>query len=118
MLDRLITLLSKRGISPYIWTILCILPFYFIFQSSSTVAIIVGVFLTVLFFVFYRFAFISKGWLVYVWSGILISISVASTILFSYIYFAFFLAYFVSLRKQHTTFFVLYAVKIFEKRNV
>jgi len=110
MLDRVITLLSKRGISPYIWTILCILPFYFIFQSSSTVAIIVGVFLTVLFFVFYRFAFISKGWLVYVWSGILISISVASTILFSYIYFAFFLAYFVSLRKQHTTFFVLYAV--------
>lgn len=91
MIKRYAFFQKSPGISPYIWTILGILPFYFIFQSTSTINIIIGILLTILFYVVYRFAFISKGWSVYIWTLILIGISVAATSLFSYIYFAFFL---------------------------
>lgn len=40
-------------------------------------------------FSIYRFAFVSKGWAVYLWAFTLIGISTASIMLFSYIYFAF-----------------------------
>lgn len=82
------------GISPYIWSVFSILPFYFIFQSSSTREIIVGISLTILFFIAFRFAFISKGWPVYLWTCILIAISLTMTILFQFIYFAFYIAYY------------------------
>lgn len=96
------------GISPYFWAVLAILPFYFIFQSSSTVEIVVGTILTFLFFIFYRIAFISRGWPVYLWTGILIGISITSTSLFSYVYFAFFLAYFIGNIRDRTAFLTLY----------
>ena len=41
-------------------------------------------------FAVYRFAFVSKGWDVYLWAFILIGISTASIMMFSYIYFAFY----------------------------
>lgn len=105
-------LVKSTGISPYIWTILGILPFYFIFQTESTIEIIVGIVLTVLFFVFYRFAFISKGWPVYLWTCLLIGISIALTSLFSYVYFAFFLAYFIGNIKNRIPFLVLYFIHL------
>lgn len=105
-------LVKSTGISPYIWTILGMLPFYFIFQSESTIEIIVGIVLTVLFFVFYRFAFISKGWPVYLWTCLLIGISIALTSLFSYVYFAFFLAYFIGNIKNRIPFLVLYFIHL------
>ncbi|MDG4657241.1 sensor histidine kinase [Ectobacillus antri] len=103
---------QKGGISPYIWTILCILPFYFIFQLSSVVQIIIGVFITILFFIFYRIALVSTGWPVYVWAFILISISITSTSLFSYVYFAFFLAYFIGNIADRTAFLIIYFVHL------
>ncbi|OEH92098.1 sensor histidine kinase [Bacillus solimangrovi] len=114
MFKRFMTFQKKNnGISPYIWAVLCILPFYFIFQSSSTIEIIIGILLTILFFVFYRFAFISKGgWPVYLWTFILIAISITSTSLFSYVYFAFFLAYFIGNITKRVTFFILYFVHL------
>lgn len=101
-------LLKGTGVSPYIWTVLAILPFYFISQSPSTLIIIIGIVLTLLFFLFYRFAFISKGWTIYLWTSILISISAISTTLFSYVYFAFFLAYLIGNIKGKVTFVILY----------
>lgn len=112
MLKKYWILLKSTGISPYIWTILVILPFYFIFQSSSTTEVIVGIFLTVLFFIFYRFAFISKGWTVYLWTCILIGISISSTIQFSYVYFALFLAYLIGNIKKKVAFFTLYFIHL------
>ncbi|WP_042351763.1 sensor histidine kinase [Bacillus massiliigorillae] len=114
MIKRLIALVRQKnnGISPYIWTILCILPFYFILQSSSTVAIIIGILLTVIFFICYRFAFIAKGWSIYVWTLLLIGISVTATISFSYVYFAFFIAYFVGRIHKLITFRVLYFIQL------
>ena len=112
MIKKYMTFQKSNGISPYVWTIFCILPFYFIFQSSSTIKIAVGILLTVLFFIFYRIAFLSKGWPVYVWTFILIGISITSTSLYSYVYFAFFLAYFIGNIENRLTFLILYFVHL------
>lgn len=100
------------GISTYFWAVLAILPFYFIFQSSSIIEIVAGTILTVLFFIFYRVAFISRGWPVYLWTCILIAISITTTSLFSYVYFAFFLAYFIGNIKDRIAFLVLYFIHL------
>jgi two-component system, NarL family, sensor histidine kinase DesK len=113
MIRQYWNLLKTTGISPYIWTILGILPFYFIFsQTLSTIVIVTGLILTVSFFVFYRLAFISKSWAVYIWTVMLIGISVASTTLFSYVYFAFFIAYFIGNIHLKIPFFVLYFIHL------
>ncbi len=112
MIKRYMTFQKNSGISPYIWTILCILPFYFIFQTASPIKIIVGIILTILFFVFYRIAFFAKGWPVYLWTFILIGISITSTSLFSYVYFAFFLSYFIGNIKERITFLTLYFIHL------
>ncbi|WP_342429917.1 sensor histidine kinase [Neobacillus sp. FSL H8-0543] len=112
MFKRYMNFQKNNGISPYIWTILCILPFYFIFQSSSPIKIFVGVILTVLFLIFFRIALSVKGWPVYLWTFILIGISITSTSLFSYVYFAFFLAYFIGNIKERVTFLTLYFIHL------
>jgi two-component system, NarL family, sensor histidine kinase DesK len=113
MIKKYMTFQKNNGIAPYIWTILGILPFYFIFQSPSTIEIVVGILLTLLFFIFYRIAFISKGWLVYLWTLILIGISITANSLFNYVYFAFFLAYFIGNIKDRIAFLTLYFIHLF-----
>jgi two-component system, NarL family, sensor histidine kinase DesK len=112
MFKRYMNFQKNNGISPYIWTILCILPFYFIFQSSSPIKILVGVILTVVFLVLFRIALSVKGWPVYIWTFILIGISITSTSLFSYVYFAFFLAYFIGNIKERVTFLTIYFIHL------
>lgn len=113
MFKRYMKFQKNTGISPYIWTILFILPFYFIFQfTSSTIEVVVGILITILFFIFYRIAFFAKGWPVYLWAVILISISVASTSLFSYVYFAFFLAHFIGNIRDRVAFLTLYIIHL------
>lgn len=102
----------NNGISPYIWAVLSILPFYFIFQSSSTAEIIVGISLTILFFIIFRFAFISKGWPVYLWTCLLIAISFTSMYLFTYIYFAFYIAYLIGNVRDRIAFITLYVIHL------
>ncbi|WP_244933658.1 sensor histidine kinase [Neobacillus mesonae] len=111
-LKKYITFQKSNGIAPYIWTVLCILPFYFIFQAPSTLQIVLGILLTLTFFILYRIAFISKGWPVYLWTLILIAISITATSLFSYVYFAFFLAYFLGNIKDRIAFFTLYFIHL------
>lgn len=110
MLKKLFFAPKNSGMSPYIWTILCILPFYFIFQSTSTIQIIIGILLTIAFIIFYWIAFLSSGWAVYIWAFILIAISITATNLFSYVYFAFLLAYFVGNVKDRIAFLITYTV--------
>ncbi|WHZ58990.1 sensor histidine kinase [Metabacillus hrfriensis] len=102
----------NNGISPYIWAVLSILPFYFILQSSSTAEIIIGISLTILFFIIFRFAFISKGWPVYVWTCLLIAISFTSMFLFTYIYFAFYIAYLIGNISDRIAFLTLYIIHL------
>ncbi|MGI8385136.1 sensor histidine kinase [Robertmurraya sp. P23] len=105
---------SKRnwGISPYIWSVISILPFYFIFQSSSTPEIVAGIILTVIFFITLRFAFLSKRWPVYLWTIILISISITMAILFSFVYFAFYIAYYNGNIKKRVAFMTIYVIHL------
>jgi two-component system, NarL family, sensor histidine kinase DesK len=112
MIKRYMTFQKNNGIAPYIWTVLGILPFYFIFQAPSTIEIVVGILLTLIFFILYRIAFISKGWPVYLWTLILIAISITATNLFSYVYFAFFLAYFIGNIKDRVAFLTLYFIHL------
>ncbi|MGJ7910409.1 sensor histidine kinase [Neobacillus sp. LXY-1] len=112
MIKRYFTFQKSNAIAPYIWTILCILPFYFIIQVPSTIQMVLGVLLTLLFFILYRIAFISKGWLVYVWTLILIAISITATSLYSYVYFAFFLAYYLGNIQNRVTFLTLYFIHL------
>ncbi|ASS91126.1 sensor histidine kinase [Aeribacillus pallidus] len=100
------------GITPYIWSVFIILPFYFIFQSSSTKEIIAGIVLTLIFFFVYRLAFISKKWPVYLWTSILIGISITMTILFQFIYFAFYIAYYNGHIKNRIAFLTLYIIHL------
>jgi two-component system, NarL family, sensor histidine kinase DesK len=110
--DKLIKIQKSSSISPYIWSIISVLPFYFIFQSSSTIEIIVGITLTILFFIFLRLAFLSKNWPVYVWTSLLIAISITMTIQFNFIYFAFYIAYYNGNIKNRIAFLTLYVIHL------
>lgn len=103
---------KSNGISPYIWTFLSILPFYFIFQSSSTAEIVAGILLTIMFFITFRYAFLAKSWRVYVLAIILIGISFTSTYLFNYFYFSFYIAYFIGSIKARVSFLTLYIIHL------
>ncbi|MEG9297748.1 sensor histidine kinase [Mangrovibacillus sp. Mu-81] len=112
MPNKFIKIQKSSGISPYIWSIISILPFYFIFQSSSTIEIIVGITLTILFFIFLRLAFLSREWPVYLWTSILIAISITMTIQFNFIYFAFYIAYYNGNIKNRIAFLTLYIIHL------
>ncbi len=101
-----------HGISPYIWAIFFILPFYFIIKTPSTLGIVIGIILNVVFFAVYRFAFIAKGWSLYVLGLLLIAISTGYVMLYSYIYFAFCIAYFNGHIKRKVPFYILYYIHV------
>ncbi|MFS0863155.1 sensor histidine kinase [Fredinandcohnia sp. 179-A 10B2 NHS] len=111
-MKRYLMFQKGSGISPYIWTVFSILPFYFIFQSSSTPEIIIGITLTIIFFISLRFAFASKSWPVYLWTSILIAISLTMTILFQFIYFAFYIAYYNGNIRNRAAFLTLYIIHL------
>lgn len=112
MKKRLASFQKSSGLSPYIWIILSLLPFYFIFQSSSTSEIIVGITLTILFFISFRFAFLSSNWPVYIWICLLVGISVAMTILFQFIYFSFYIAYYNGNIRKRAAFVTAYVIHL------
>lgn len=103
---------KNTGLSPYVWIVFYILPFYFIFQDTSTYEIVIGIIMVILFFACYVLSFVSSGWLVYFWTSILIALSTAMGLLFGYIYFSLFLAFFIGNLKNKTTFFILYSILI------
>ncbi|WP_445491073.1 sensor histidine kinase [Niallia sp. 03133] len=112
MIKKLKVLKKSTGISPYIWTLLTILPFYFIFHASSTIDVVTGIILTTMFFLFYRIVYTAKGWTIYIWTSLLLSISVTAAYLYSYVYFAFFLSYFIGNIKKLIPFSILYIVQL------
>lgn len=99
------------GLSPYVWAVFFILPFYFIFRSSSTIEKAVGFLLIIGFFVCYGLSFVhKKGWLVYFWTGAQIVISIVMTVMFGYVYFSLFMAFFIGNIQHRVGFFVLYGI--------
>ncbi|WP_166245269.1 sensor histidine kinase [Paenibacillus turpanensis] len=98
----------NTGLSPYVWVVFYILPFYFIFRSSSTWEVVSGIVMIIVFFVCYVLSFVSKGWLVYFWTSVQIGISIAMTLIFGYVYFSLFLAFFIGNIHNRIAFFTLY----------
>lgn len=105
-------LYSSSGVSPYIWTLFSILPFYFIYQWSTTKEVVVGILLTLFFFITYRMAFRAKSWLKYVLTALLIITSIAMTTYLGYVYFAFFVAYLIGNISNRIAFFTFYIVHL------
>ena len=103
---------SSSGVSPYMWTLFSILPFYFIFQWSTTTEIVVGILLTLFFFIAYRIAFIARNWIKYVLTSLLIVVSITMTSYLAFVYFAFFIAYLIGNFKNRIAFITFYVIQL------
>ncbi|MGP4059490.1 sensor histidine kinase [Halobacillus sp. H74] len=103
---------KNTGLSTYVWIIFCVLPFFFIFRSSSMYEMLFGVLMTLIFFLAYRLSFMSNSRLTYLWVSIEMAISLVMTVLFGYIYFALFLAFFIGNIKHLGGFLSLYIVHL------
>ncbi|HZG58264.1 sensor histidine kinase [Paenibacillus sp.] len=104
---------KNTGLSPYVWVVFYILPFYFIFRSSSPYEIALGIGMILLFFACYVLSYISKkNRLVFFWTSVQILISIAMTVLFGYVYFSLFLAFFIGHIRHRAAFFTLYAIHL------
>lgn len=99
-------------LSIYIWIIFCLLPFFFIFRSSSPIEILIGITLLGLFFLCYIFSFKSKSGLVYMWLSFEMIINIVMTLLFGFVYFALFTAFFIGNIRNTTGFFIMYGLHI------
>ena len=99
-------------LSLYSWVIFCILPFFFIFRSSSLPEIVIGILLLLLFFIAYRLSFNSKTGFVYVWVSIEMAINIAMILLFGYVYLAIFVAFFIGNLRNKVGFFIIYGLHI------
>jgi len=112
-LTKWVRLLPKgTGIIPYIWVLLYLLPFYFIFQSSSTTRIWIGILLMLAFVISSRLSMTTNRVMLYTWTFVQIAISAVMTLFYNYVYLAFFLAYFIGSIRMRVHFFILYAIHL------
>ncbi|MGN8647192.1 sensor histidine kinase [Gracilibacillus sp. HCP3S3_G5_1] len=102
----------NTGLSLYIWIIFCVLPFYFIFRSTSLWEIAAGIAATMLFFGVYWTTFNSYGPLVYIGLSIEFVIHIIMTILFQYVYFALFTAFFIGNIRSKAGFITMYVIHL------
>lgn len=103
---------KNTGLSPYVWVVFYILPFYFIFRSSSMYEVVIGIVMILGFFICYVFSLLSKGRMIYFWTSLQIVISILMTLLFGYVYFALFLAFFIGNIQNKIGFFTLYTIHL------
>lgn len=101
---------KSTGLSPYVWVIFYILPFYSIFRSASPDRWVYGILMIIIFFACYVLSFKSKGWVVYFWTSVQMVVSITMTLLFGYMYFALFLAFFIGNIQKRAAFFTLYSI--------
>ncbi|MCX7773806.1 MAG: sensor histidine kinase, partial [Clostridia bacterium] len=103
---------KNTGLNPYVWVVFYIFPFYFVFRSSSTSDIVIGISMIIVYLFCYVLSIVSKGKLVYFWTIVQIAISCLMGIMFGYIYFSLFLAFFLGYLRNRTVFFILYSIHI------
>lgn len=103
---------KNTGLSLYIWIIFCVLPFYFIFRSTSLIEIGIGIVLTLLFFAIYWITFTSKGSFQYVGLSMELVINLAMVFLFSYVYFALFIAFYIGNLRRKAAFVTFYVIHL------
>ncbi|MEW9106256.1 sensor histidine kinase [Paenibacillus sp. S-12] len=102
----------STGLSPYVWVVFYILPFYFIFRASSPYEVVIGIVMILAFFGCYVLSFVSKGWWVYFWTAFQVIISITMTVLFGYVYFSLFLAFFIGNIQHKIGFITLYTIHL------
>lgn len=104
---------KETGLTPYIWLVFCILPFYFILAEGSTpLKIGIGIGLIVLFFIGYVLSLITKTWMTYIWISLQIVISATLIVFYGYVYFSIFLAFFIGNVKHKGGFYSLYIIHL------
>jgi len=99
-------------LSIYAWVAFCLLPFFFIFRSSTYIGVITGISLLLLFFLSYRFSFKAKSGRVYFWISIEMIINVVMTLMFGFVYFSLFTAFFIGNIRHTAGFFIMYGIHI------
>ena len=103
---------KNTGLSLYIWIIFCILPFYFIFRSTSSLEITFGVIATLLFFAIFWLTYNEKGPRIYIGLSLEFAINIIMTFLFGYVYFALFIAFYVGIIKSKAGFISMYVIHL------
>ncbi len=103
---------TNKGLNLYIWLVFSILPFYFIFHTKSIFMMVSGVILILLFFISNRISAISKDGFVYFWVGIQMAICIAMSLIFGFVYFSLFLAYYIGNVENRVGFFILYGIHV------
>lgn len=103
---------KSTGLSPYVWVVFYILPFYSIFRTSPMDRWVYGIVMIMVFFASYVLAFKSKNWLMYIWTSVQIVVSITMTLMFGYMYFALFLAFFIGNMRNRIGFFTLYTIHL------
>lgn len=99
-------------LSIYAWIVFCILPFFFIFRTVSINETVYGIAMLLLFFLSYRLSFNSKGWRMYLWVSVEMLISIGMTLVFGFVYFSLFLAFFIGNIRSKAGFFVMYGIHV------
>lgn len=100
------------SLSIYVWMIFSLLPFYFIFVSTSPMEIILGIVLIVLFFIAYLLSFLSNGPLLYVCVSVMMLISIGMSIFYGYVYFSLFIAFYIGNVQHKGGFISLYVIHL------
>ncbi|MFC3420378.1 sensor histidine kinase [Salinicoccus hispanicus] len=103
---------KNTGLSLYIWIIFCVLPFYFIFRSTSLWEIVFGVIMTMLFFTVSWLTFNHRGPLIYIGLSIEFCINIIMTVLYGYVYFALFIAFFIGNISSKAGFISMYVIHL------
>ena len=104
---------NSTWMSIYIWTIFTLLPFFFIFRKSEPLEMFLGIVIILLYLLSYRFSFMSKNGLVYMWISFEMVINVVMTLMFGYVYLALFTAFFIggNLRRP-VGFYIMYGLHV------
>ncbi|MGR6898572.1 histidine kinase [Rummeliibacillus sp. BSL5] len=94
------------------WLCLCFIPFYMIFDTSQKLESSIAIAILLLYLICFRFAYTATNGLLYLWIAFGMAINAVMTVLFGYIYFAFFTAF--SIGKIHHTvgFYIMYGLHI------
>lgn len=103
---------KNTGLSLYIWIIFCVLPFYFIFRSTSMLEITLGIIATLLFFVIFWLTYNVRGPKIYIGLSFEFLINIVMTYLFGYVYFALFIAFYVGSIRSKAGFVSMYVIHL------
>ncbi len=99
-------------LSVYVWIIFSVLPFFFIFRSSSPFEILLGLSAMILFFLSYYFSRKARPGFIYMWLSFEMIIHALMTLVFGYVYLSLFIAFFIGTIRHPVGFYILYGIHI------